>query len=1340
MNWCTTVWFYVNPPPPFQTIVHSATMAALPSSLFLAAPLPDGGEVDGAGVFAAMTRALLAPPSLPPPLPPPTPPLQAAVVVPQLPATPPPPPPRAPSPPPAAHPTTAGLRAGDGARAVALEAVWAVAAGSSDSLREALGALGVPMPWAGWPTPALADLAELADVRTAVEGAAERLAASGSLLQAGLADGAAELVDGLQEALVAVEARLRADGGLTDAWVRVALAPHAAALAPVAALLAEVVAGNLRGGALINLLYARTAAAGDASLQTHFARLLRAVHRPWFAHLAQWCAYGEHADAHAEFMVQPAFSTRSLRVAHHPAGGTSIDGGGGGGGGVGGAPVAAGALPVPQLIAEHDWYVGAALARHNIPSLYCADPVADDILLIGAAARLLRTPGRAGLDADAGGGGGGGGGGSGGVAADDELPHALDDTSGGGGEVLPPPRLSERDCIRIARYIGALRSSDAPFSPLAFEYVVAQVKAFVLRRLWALVVRRGDFFRHVAAMRDYLLLGRGDLYRAFVEAARPLFAATPATAPGALALLTSGPWRAAAGVAAIPLPAGGRDADGGAAGAGGSSGGSPLAGAGGGSLYNTDELFGRCFWALYHRAVRWWAPPPTLLAGVLGDDADMSTTGGGAAAGAGGGGSGGAGSRALSAWVPPAVADAAAVRAAHATGSFISVGSAGMVTVQVQHAGGGSGGGGDVSGAAESPARGVRGRLPPPAPGSDALWEHACLMLSAAGAPPDETGGGSAPTAGALWYHQPLAAARGFLLRARLHVHAPLFPTDAEGGAAGQTLSFGVVVQRHSALAVCHATPASTRATGAVPPSGGDDLPSALLLHVLAKRTRTTLASVGRPDGGSAGAAAAGGTPASATFRLVAALYGPLRPGATPGAGVAARPLLASGVVPEVTLPLQYTYLAPADGMVTAVFPLFLALEVTPPTPAPPGAPASAATPQRVVASVLQQPCEVGGGGGGRRDSIASAATTTSVSAGGGETRTVFDAPVGAGGALDFLSWRGPGRDRAWVGFTGDTVFAPRGCPAASLAAFDYVSYANVDDGYHGLTLGYAVPWPVHVVVTSGALALYHDIFRLLLRAKGASLALQDTWRTLMDSFSLSASTGAGMVVAPDAPLPPLPPAGGGGGGGGGAAGRRSRRPSTRSDDGSVASAGAAGGGVGRQVSGVGGKRSADPPVHARQRMRIAVHKLLQPVWLLRSQMAAVVDAILYHMQVDVVEAAWARLVAAAAGAPDFPALVRAHDAYVGELRARCFLGQVSVLSCIERLLQWCDAFNALVAGAAPNLAELLRPAGDRDAFLSIATAFKADTRFLLGLLAGAVHVAEAPSLVTRLNFSGYFS
>jgi hypothetical protein len=268
--------------------------------------------------------------------------------------------------------------------------------------------------------------------------------------------------------------------------------------------------------------------------------------------------------------------------------------------------------------------------------------------------------------------------------------------------------------------------------------------------------------------------------------------------------------------------------------------------------------------------------------------------------------------------------------------------------------------------------------------------------------------------------------------------------------------------------------------------------------------------------------------------------------------------------------------------------------------------------------------------------------------------RVILDSPIVLDEVLNFAGVQGPGRGRAWVGLTSEAAmisFSDNSDPKSIISsplvwvdALDFVSYSEADEGYLGLGLRYDAPWPLHLVIHSGSLSVYQDIFRFGLRVKSVALALQETWRLLTDvtvvDTAIGIRRGGGRITA--------------------------RIPAAED-------------GVSAQVTGRGGKRS-DPTVRARDIQRRAAHNKLHALWLARSQLHLFVSALLYHLQVDVIECSYARFVKSASDAKSFGTLQEAHEEYLRSLLDGSGLLQPSVNACITRLLSHCDRFVSLVS------------------------------------------------------------
>jgi hypothetical protein len=978
----------------------------------------------------------------------------------------------------------------------------------------------------------------------------------------------------------------------------------------------------------------------------------------------------------------------------------------------------------------------------------------------------------------------------------------------------PSPSFAREDSLAIAQVLHALRSSPR-LTLLATQTVIHRIRDSVYGRLWRLLVADGDVLAHVASVRSFFLLGRGDLFQAFLEHSRRMMTATPATSASALQQLLAGPWDAAAAQAQLRLAGAGEGAG---------------ADDEGGSAREDGDAdrrgFRRVSLRLAFRALRFEATPPRVMLSPAGG----RTTGAGDGLGDGGSvaasslDAGGANTRgyagstarmtgtgagpfaaaaavAAAALMPPTAALLRAwntcslvgadrlVRTPRVPAPLVVLGTAGVVPVllasEQPQAGKGVPGGPNAA-LDETVALSV-------APDGPVVCDKLCLALPVHAAPAAAsasrsvsrgamTGAGGGP-AGAVWVQQTVAVTRGVALKGAV--------SFAAAETASPIVSFAVVLQRDHALALgmpggasAAAPLASSGAAAGAQGSGADGgggggyagIANSLAIHVLCKRLPQGAAGPARPP----------------SYRVVVAVYGApgsRRGGGGAGAGAAVvdpsgRPLLASGVVLETQLVPEPAYVLP-DGSAAQGVRLHFAVEYTPASAnldgggggggssggGPVGAdPATAALSRaagvgkgRLRVSILDASLLAGAAAGAvpssssfsglpsRRSSVASATAAAAPPAAAlvpsrvaEAAKVALDCPLTLEDCMNFVGVYGPGRGRAWIGLTAESPVGVVGAAAARSPAsahlgppplppppsspvhleyFDVLSYSDADDGYAGLHPTYDVPAPLHVVLHAGALSVYGDVFRFGLRAKAVALGLEEVRRTLVGARALGGPPASAAAAA------------------------ATTAPSSNAGSGPRALPSSA------QLSGVGGKRSAAQSEALRT--RLALQRRLHPLWLLRARMQYVVDALLYHLQVDVIESAHAAFREAVASARDYGALQAAHESFLRALQEGAFLTQPSVHACIGRLLNHCERLVVVANGTAAGtgaalaaLADSVAAAGSLPATAGstplgdLSASFEADVRFLEAA-AGAERVAlrgaDSRSLLMRLNYSGYF-
>lgn len=1204
---------------------------------------------------------------------------------------------------------------------------------------------------------------------------------AGTVFQAALAAGVHDILDQFYEAIGNTEAELLDDPTLVPQQIRHRLRAFATVLPLLDALVGDVLRRQLCGGQLLSLLH-RQSQSGDATIATAFTALLLRVHQPFFAHLIRWMAYSEldaGTDSVDFFVRRVSSCAPEQRALGRPWRHEGVDVSDASeqpraiviaSNVIGGVPRRAGAEPVePQLqvlassppaashmhgsahhqsavatdadsarlldrhLREYEWTKGYTIAYDAVPSAYFPDELAETVLAIGKAVLVLKHH-SSGVDGGAAsasavrhtGTGARGAEHTGAVEPMDSLGDGHTSRSNDAGSMV----FTREDSLALAHLLHSLRSAPQ-FSLLVTQTVIHKVRDAVYERLWKLLIHDALVIQHVSSVRSYLLLGRGDFYQAFLEHSKRFMNSTAATSPGVVAALRSGPWEAAAAQVGLRSEAHALSSSHSGVGA--------LDGAGVGGA--ADPAFDRLSLSLGHRAVRFECTPARTASdggasvGGIEDfarDANGSVLGNSRAAQQAQVAPLLSASNVFKFWKPcVAPGSDRLLKLQRVPAKLLLLGTAGVMTVSASTTAPSVPAGGTAAGAASA----------------SHIADKLCLAVPTALPPP----GLLLPhPSGAVWMFQPMPVTKGFLLRLSISIPVPDAGAQSQqGGAAApgsETMSFAVVLHRDHALALGASSSPATSPSGQGAGGGFGSIQNSIAIHVLCKRLSS---------------AATSETPspmsphAEPSYRVVAAVYGP--PGRSPSSPSPAslsstsdRVLLASGAIMETQLPseqsMSYHYPGPTASAM-GLKRLNLSIEYVAPGSASNASGSSSAmhSPSDAAAAVLQR---AAGSGKGRlrvcmldasaiaraaadRSRRSSTATNRSTvgdtatgAAAGAVTAPIIDAAFTMEEVINFAGTHGPGRGRAWVGLTAESARLPAAStqtsrPAAAPAAtvsqmvwldgLDFVSYSDADEGYAGLCPSYAVPWPAQLLLHHGAMAVYEDVFKLGFKAKAVALGLQHVWRTLMDAnISNRANGGSGSNVAA-----------------------------------SIAS-----GGVSAQSSGIAGKRTAAQLERAG--WKLAMHDLLRPVWLLRAKMQFVVDALLYHLQVDVIESAHADFELAASEARDYGALQAAHDAFLRRLLEGSFLQQSSLAACIQRLLNHAERLVALVSSHSKDLSMIVSstfaaagsaPAGS--AVLSeLSEAFASDVRYLEMAASDrtSLHGADATSFLMRLDFNGFFS
>lgn len=114
--------------------------------------------------------------------------------------------------------------------------------------------------------------------------------------------------------------------------------------------------------------------------------------------------------------------------------------------------------------------------------------------------------------------------------------------------VSPSPQMlgmAREHSLSIAKLITHLRGNSS-WNPALFEVILSRIEQMVTSQLRTLLISE-DLFEHLEQIRDYLLLGRGDIFQTFLVKLKRFLATSVASTSSRqiLPLISNGPWKEA---------------------------------------------------------------------------------------------------------------------------------------------------------------------------------------------------------------------------------------------------------------------------------------------------------------------------------------------------------------------------------------------------------------------------------------------------------------------------------------------------------------------------------------------------------------------------------------------------------------------------------------------------------------------------------------------------------------------------------------------------------------------------------------------------------------------------
>jgi hypothetical protein len=260
-------------------------------------------------------------------------------------------------------------------------------------------------------------------------------------------------------------------------------------------LLVEVETLNLRGGELLNRVYERSHT-GIPCLKSHVQHILLCVHGVFYRQLVSWITNGIIHDRGEDFIIEERNSGHLL------------------------APETAtgrlqkrtyGSKPRDGMSAARDelmWETQFRLRLDMVPTSYLPYRVADKVLFIGKAIKLLKEHDRA-----------------------EKMAHKNrtgQEGTAGGALMGDAAQESKKVMHEFITAMDSLRQSQE-FKIFALESELEKVHKYVTYRLYDMLLNKSNLKRHLLAMKEYFLLSKGEFFQCFLDEGREMFKRSPTT-------------------------------------------------------------------------------------------------------------------------------------------------------------------------------------------------------------------------------------------------------------------------------------------------------------------------------------------------------------------------------------------------------------------------------------------------------------------------------------------------------------------------------------------------------------------------------------------------------------------------------------------------------------------------------------------------------------------------------------------------------------------------------------------------------------------------------------------
>ncbi|XP_064620606.1 gamma-tubulin complex component 4-like [Lineus longissimus] len=306
-----------------------------------------------------------------------------------------------------------------------------------------------------------------------------------SCLQPGLylkafCDGLDSVLDPYRKSLLDIEQSVLADPHLTVAFVQSSLDEYRHMFPFLVSILEQISSQNAHGCHILDILH-KNSSHGLPIVKAALQQIIFTCHGVLYKQLASWMLHGLLLDKHEEFFIQMIPSTapkQEIQAEEDELGLSGLSG------------------KMLQQMLQIDKGIGVMptneqfCIRGELLPCYIPVRVAEKILFVGESVQLFLSERR--------------------VTTMKKAGSSI---------------LKNKEVV-FAKQLHEL-SRESEFSLREFEECIDRIRTCVAEHLWKLVVEESNLFEQLKILKDFLLLGRGELFLAFIDQAKHLLKMPP---------------------------------------------------------------------------------------------------------------------------------------------------------------------------------------------------------------------------------------------------------------------------------------------------------------------------------------------------------------------------------------------------------------------------------------------------------------------------------------------------------------------------------------------------------------------------------------------------------------------------------------------------------------------------------------------------------------------------------------------------------------------------------------------------------------------------------------------